>query len=435
MPKHERFEELCAAASLGEASGSELAELQQHLKECSECARTYAEFLDFSASRFTGGERRHDLSNHDAIACIDSDLFRERFLRNAQAEGIVFSAHSLSASAWEHGSPAVVAPSRARDWFPGWARAVAASIAIAACVFGGYYWGNRDRIVPPRLVVAIPGAPPSLVAAPKSVEKNPETTGPVAASRIRSLTTEIEILKARLANLSASLTELEPVKAMSEKERLSLLAIVRERDSAIADMQARLDQTQTAAAGVRAELEVAQAKATGSQALIAEAHAKVRDLSTQLSEKSAALERERELLVAGRDVRELMAARNLHIVDVFDTDPRGKTRPSFGRIFFTEGKSLIFYAYDLNAAGAIQVGYKFQVWGRKEGPAERARSLGIFYSDNQAQKRWVFQFDDPKVLSEIDSVFVTLEPPNGSPTQPKGAKLMYAYLRGQANHP
>jgi hypothetical protein len=39
------------------------------------------------------------------------------------------------------------------------------------------------------------------------------------------------------------------------------------------------------------------------------------------------------------------------------------------------------------------------------------------------------------VLQEIDSVFVTLEPPNESQAQPKGDKLMYAYLRGQANHP
>jgi len=45
------------------------------------------------------------------------------------------------------------------------------------------------------------------------------------------------------------------------------------------------------------------------------------------------------------------------------------------------------------------------------------------------------QGNDPNVLNEIDSVFVTLEPPDGNPNQPKGDKLMYAYLRGQANHP
>ena len=141
------------------------------------------------------------------------------------------------------------------------------------------------------------------------------------------------------------------------------------------------------------------------------------------------------MLSAGRDVRDLMSARNLHIVDVFDTDPKGKTRPVFGRIFFTEGKSLLFYAYDMPDAKLKEASYQFRIWGKKEGPNQRARNLGIFFSDDKSQKRWVFEYGDPKVLSEIDSVFVTLEPSNGDPNRPKGDKLMYAYLRGQANHP
>ena len=47
----------------------------------------------------------------------------------------------------------------------------------------------------------------------------------------------------------------------------------------------------------------------------------------------------------------------------------------------------------------------------------------------------MFKYDDSKVLSEIDSVFVTLEPPGKNPSTPQGDKLLYAYLRNQANHP
>ena len=130
-----------------------------------------------------------------------------------------------------------------------------------------------------------------------------------------------------------------------------------------------------------------------------------------------------------------MATRNLHIVDIVDTDPRGKTRPSFGRIFFTEGKSLVFYAYDLNEAKIEKANYEYRIWARKEGPDRQVRNLGIFYSDNKEQRRWVFKCNDPKILNEIDSVFVTLEPSNSKPAQPKGPDLMYAYLRGQPNHP
>jgi len=47
----------------------------------------------------------------------------------------------------------------------------------------------------------------------------------------------------------------------------------------------------------------------------------------------------------------------------------------------------------------------------------------------------VFKCTDPKVLNDIDSVFVTLDSPQGDPSHPHGPNLMYAYLRGQPNHP
>jgi hypothetical protein len=147
------------------------------------------------------------------------------------------------------------------------------------------------------------------------------------------------------------------------------------------------------------------------------------------------LDQERQLLSLGHDVTDLMGARNLHIVDVVDTDGRGKARPAFGRIFFTEGKSLIFYAYDLNEAKMQKANYQYQVWAKKEGPNRQAQRLGIFYSDDKAQRRWVFKCDDAKILREIDSVFVTFGRPDGDSLHPEGSSLMYAYLRGQPNHP
>jgi hypothetical protein len=162
---------------------------------------------------------------------------------------------------------------------------------------------------------------------------------------------------------------------------------------------------------------------------------KLHDTQEELAAKSAALEQEHQLLSLGHDVTDLMGARNLHIVDVADTDPRGKTRPAFGRIFFTEGKSLIFYAYDLNEAKIEKANYQYQVWARKEGQNRRAQRLGIFYIDDKSQRRWVFKCDDPKVLRDIDSVFVTFGRSNSDPSHPEGSSLMYAYLRGQPNHP
>ena len=60
--------------------------------------------------------------------------------------------------------------------------------------------------------------------------------------------------------------------------------------------------------------------------------------------------------------------------------------------------------------------------------------MGIFYMDNASARRWVLKLDDPKVLEEVDSVFVTIEP-NGGSKKPSGKQLLFAYLRGDANHP
>jgi hypothetical protein len=79
--------------------------------------------------------------------------------------------------------------------------------------------------------------------------------------------------------------------------------------------------------------------------------------------------------------------------------------------------------------------YDFHVWGKREGSNQQPRSLGIFYSDDNTQKRWVFRLNDPKILNEIDAVFVTVEPPGEKRGHPQGHQLMYAYLRAQPNHP
>jgi len=128
-----------------------------------------------------------------------------------------------------------------------------------------------------------------------------------------------------------------------------------------------------------------------------------------------------------------MGARNLHITDVYDVDSKGKTRQAFGRAFYTEGKSLIFYAFDLGKTKSPSAERSYQAWGYEEA-ARKAQSLGMLYLDDKNQNRWVLKFNDAAVLSEIDAVFVTLEPPGGS-GQPTGQKLLYAYLGATANHP
>jgi hypothetical protein len=161
------------------------------------------------------------------------------------------------------------------------------------------------------------------------------------------------------------------------------------------------------------------------------------DRDVRLTEVSASVEREREMLSQGREVRDIMGARDLHIVDVIDRDGKGRARKAFGRAFYTQGKSLIFYAFDLPAKNTADGKFVYAAWGSNSNNlnSKMAHSLGIFYNDDQTQHRWAMKFDDPKLLEEIDTVFVTLEPADRSFTTPTGKPILEAYFGTPPNHP
>jgi hypothetical protein len=288
--------------------------------------------------------------------------------------------------------------------------------------------------------------------------------------RTKRFTNEEQALRAQLGNLqheNASLKQKvaaeEQIRAASRAGANELEIVHKERDTSAAkatalennmaalakdrdELQKQLIGTRVELAGVsqnyaivnrdltsvRAELEASRAENTEDQTRLLAQQKKIDELSQRPAVEEAALERERGLLAADRDIRELMGARNLHIIDVHDRDSKGKARRSFGRVFYTEGKSLIFYAFDLS--GPKLKNASFQAWGHKEDGSKKAVSLGLFYMDDQQQSRWVLRFNDPAVLAEIDSVFVTVEPPGGR-KNPSGEKLLYAFLNFDANHP
>ena len=129
-----------------------------------------------------------------------------------------------------------------------------------------------------------------------------------------------------------------------------------------------------------------------------------------------------------------MGARDLYIAEVYDVARTGKTQKAYGRVFYTRGKSLIFYAYDLDQQTEAKKANTFQAWGRRGPDQQQALNLGIFYEDNASRKRWILKCDDPKTLAQIDGVFVTVEP-NGGSHKPSGKSLLFAYLRIDPNHP
>ena len=265
----------------------------------------------------------------------------------------------------------------------------------------------------------------------------PQTTAP--APEVRTVRENPDEAVARgQADLEPSRSELERAWADARdlREQLkqareqvdSLRSEIAGSRSAEARLSDQLRESELRVTGITSELGRLQAGRAEDTEIIASQRLRLREITDRLNASTDTIDRERKLLVADLDIRELMGARSLHIVDVFDVDGKGKTQRPFGRIFYTQGKSLLFYAFDLKSGGT------FQAWGQRETRDESAQSLGIFYIDDQKQNRWVLKFEDPKVLAEINAVFVTVEPPGGS-IKPNRQKMLYAYLNATPNHP
>jgi hypothetical protein len=159
----------------------------------------------------------------------------------------------------------------------------------------------------------------------------------------------------------------------------------------------------------------------------------LREREQTLDLREAEVAKSQELLEHDHDIRELMGARDLYMADVHDVSRTG-THKTYGGVFYTKGKSLIFYAFDLDAQPGLQNARSFQAWGRRGPDKQQAQNLGIFYEDSVSKKRWVVKSDDPKTLEDIDAIFVTVEP-NGGSHHPSGKPLLFAYLRVSPNHP
>jgi hypothetical protein len=158
------------------------------------------------------------------------------------------------------------------------------------------------------------------------------------------------------------------------------------------------------------------------------------ELSSLLNERERQTAEQQDLLAKDRDIRELIGARDLYITEIYDVVHNGDTRKAAGRVFYTKGKSLIFYAYDLNENPGVKDASTFEAWGQRGSDWHQASKLGIFYEDNATKKRWVVKSNDRKALEQLDAVFITIEP-NGGSERPTGKPMLFAYLKVPPNHP
>ena len=413
MSEHDRFEELASLAAIGELTPEEHEEFLQHKQTCSQCREIVGGTSSLATAAFLAGAPPED-------PAVEND--RHRRAREAVALRLPTAVPVLR--------------SRSQRWL------VAAGVAAAFVLgigLGTVVAGHKERRggSPKVSTDSVTGSvvqPPSHVP---SVQV-PPTQIP---STQRGDETHFEV---EVADLQKQIDQTRGENG-ALRDKLSV------SDQHAAELEARLDgveQQYNAEAQeviqARNELNTARGEVTQAKELVSTSQAsidslqyKLADREARLIEVTASVEREREMLSAGREIRDIMGARDLHIVDVIDRDGKGRPRKALGRAFYTQGKSLIFYAFDLPTKNTSDGKFVYAAWGNNSNNlnGKGAHSLGIFYNDDQTQHRWAMKFDDPKTLEEIDTVFVTLEPAGHPFKAPTGKPILEAYFGTPPNHP
>jgi Tfp pilus assembly protein PilN len=404
MNDHSYYEELTALAGGGFLSDQEIRELRDHLAVCAECRRSEREYRDLVRS---------------GLPLVRSDRFefmgkfkarpekgvRERFLDRVRREGIRFSLN-------------VEKPDSRRWMHLGFRAALAgvAAVVVLAAVFYGPMVSRRQ---------ASPARAQREIDRLKS--ENADLTARLAKRDQLAATQQNEIrdLRGQIANAAKNVG----IRRDSEQKGVRIDQSTSQTAHLLDELQNRENQLADATSEIA---RINQLRASDQATLIAQ-QVHINEISDQLRVANATLDMERQLVAEGRDIRELLAARQLHVVDVRDMDANGKPGPAFARVFLTEGKSLTFYAFDLNEGRVTNAKGRFQVWGQQLASKNSVRSLGFLYVDDKAQKRWTLKISNPDLLKEINSVFVTVSTPAGD-SMPTGQRLLYAYL-GEPNHP
>jgi len=400
MPEHERYEELCALAAGGLLEGADFADFKAHMRECGDCRFDYDKWCSF----VTRDVPQTQGALHQKLGAMRSKPLpysRQRFLRRARADGLIFSREietSARSGAW-YFRPLIMLPP------------IALLIVIAVSLAVYHFRETSDTA---RVKNSATG---------QQIAELKRENSALAASRsqlsesVAAEQREIQNLRRQLADIATTAETLRRDGEHSSSQNAQLAEEAHNQERVLAE--------------ARDEAARSSQLRINDEAALVEQQTRITELTNKLRIASATLDMERQLAAAGKDVRELLAARDLHVIDVRDTDPNGKPADAFGRVFLTEGKSLTFYAFDLNPAQATK--RSFQVWAVADSGKNSSRSLGFLHADAKAPGRWVLRVDNPELVKQISAVFVTSEPATGV-MEPTTQKMLYAYL-GEANHP
>ena len=411
---HEKFSELCALYTCGALDRDELAELDAHLAGCAEC--------------------RSSLADYEAIVRVSIPLLGDDagFEETQGFEQEIKSGKERLLAALE--PPCKLASANGASRITAWRYLQFAAFFLLSSALGvaGYQLGIRGARDAERTRSTMSQQAAELRAQVSDATEQRDQAKAFAERQVEDLHAKTEENNQQRSEIGRLEQMLELSQAGRSEDASAIAKLAAENASLKADHETAsqaIAKAERNIAQLEQELERLGTQRVALQAEDLDRDQRIKELRDQISEQQ-------RLLRADRDIRDLMGARDLLISDVIDVDTRGHSKKPFGRIFYTKNKSLIFYAFDLDRQPGLRNASAFQAWGARATSKgnENPVSMGIFYKDNASAERWVLKVDDPKVLEQIDSVFVTVEPQGGS-NKPSGTQFLFAFLRGEANHP
>ena len=437
---HDEFLELCAASTSGELTDDEQKRLQEHLATCAACRealRQYESIVSEVIPAIAASEEPEHVQANNTWSQEQQEQAEKALFDRLAREG----KHPSPKTGNRNGLP--IFPHRLlpfpseSTWRHVWMLYAAGILLFTALSFFAYRVGmHRATNVakgpqpePTKQAAAAP-AQPSLEEQLSDAGHDRAVTNAEIAERDKM----IAELRRQMARQSAEINEMKAAQSRLEDNLRAGDATRQDLNQQKAELGEKLESAQNNSQLLEEKLDSLAQESTQDAARAKASEAKVNDLTHQLEDQQAALEQRDELLAHDRDIREVMGARDLYIAEIYDVAGTGETKKPYGRVFYTRGKSLIFYAYDLDQQAELKRASTFQAWGRRGPDRQQAINLGVFYEDNATKKRWILKCDDPKTLAQIDAVFVTVEP-NGGSHKPSSKTLLFAYLKVNPNHP
>ena len=431
---HDEFLELCAVSTSGQLSEEDQRRLQEHLVVCSSCREAlqqYEAIIRHAIPAMAADETPENLeagprwSEKRAESALFDRIAREEGKPGIEQNGPI-QVHR------QNSSRRVLSPASAAAWRSVWALYAAGILLFIALGFCAYEVGIR-RGTNVANVAARHSDPQSRISLEEKLS-DASHEREVARAQVEQRDSLIADLRRQLEQQSAKMDQMKAAQEQSDAVLRNADAGRQELIQQRTEAEQKFNAAQLSAQALQTKLDSIAEKPSQDAKQVATLDAKVNELTNLLHQRDAVVDQQQELLAHDRDIRELIGARDLYVAEVYDVARNGATQKPYGRVFYTKGKSLIFYAYDLDQQTVAKNANTFQVWGRRGPNREQAFPLGIFYEDNASKKRWVLKLDDPKLLAQIDAVFVTIEP-NGGSRKPSGKPLLFAYLRVDPNHP